>query len=103
MRRSRCLPTICRWSSPTVAGERCSPEILLRVGSYAYRASGLVQAILCEVSTAQRWHQSRNIRPQPKATAIFESNGRFAVVTTRSDLPRFASKYGARETVDETK
>jgi hypothetical protein len=47
--------------------------------------------------------KSETFGPNPKAIAIYESNGRFAIVTTRSDLPKFASNNRATGTADENK
>jgi hypothetical protein len=41
--------------------------------------------------------------PNPKATAIYEINGRFVTVTIRSDLPKFVSNNRATGTADENK
>ena len=41
--------------------------------------------------------------PNGKGIAIFESNGRFALVTIRSDLPRFASNNRGTGTADENR
>jgi hypothetical protein len=39
----------------------------------------------------------------PKAIAIFQKDGRMAVITARSDLPKFASGSRATGTADENK
>jgi hypothetical protein len=39
----------------------------------------------------------------PKATAIYETNGRFVSITIRSDLPKFASNNRTTGTADENK
>jgi hypothetical protein len=41
--------------------------------------------------------------PNAKGIAIFDSNGRFILITTRSDLPRFASNNRGTGTADENR
>ena len=41
--------------------------------------------------------------PNPKGIFIYESNGRFAIISTRADIPKFASNNRGTGTADENK
>ena len=41
--------------------------------------------------------------PNAQGIVIFDSSGRFTLVTTRSDLPKFASNKRAKGTADENR
>lgn len=41
--------------------------------------------------------------PNPKGTMTFDSGGRFSIIVTRSDLPKFASNNRAAGTSEENK
>jgi Lipocalin-like domain len=55
------------------------------------------------VNTAPNGTKSDLFGPNPKGIQIFESNGRYAQIGTRSDLPKFGSNNRATGTADENK
>ena len=55
------------------------------------------------VSTAADGTKTDFLGPNPKGIAVYERGGRFVVVLTRSDLPKFASGSRLQGTADENK
>jgi len=52
-------------------------------------------------STTRDGRKIQPFGPNPRGVAIFDSNGRFAIVTSRPDLPKFASNDRMRGTAEE--
>src|ERR1700704_3329899 len=55
------------------------------------------------INTAANGTKSELFGPNPKGSMIFESNGRFSQIGTRSDLPKFGTNNRATGTADENK
>jgi hypothetical protein len=55
------------------------------------------------MNTATNGTKSELFGPNPKGLMIFESNGHFALITMRSDLPKFGTNNRATGTADENK
>jgi len=55
------------------------------------------------VTISQDGRRSDVFGPNPNALLIFDANGRFASVTTRPDLPKFASNNRMQGTAEENK
>ena len=55
------------------------------------------------VNISQDGRRTEPFGPNPKSLAIFDSNGRFAIVTVRPDLPKFASNNRMLGTPEENK
>jgi hypothetical protein len=54
-------------------------------------------------NTAENGTKSELFGPSPKGLMIFESNGRFSQIGTRSDVAKFATNNRATGTADENK
>jgi hypothetical protein len=55
------------------------------------------------INTATNGTKSEPFGPNPKGLLIFESNGRFSLITVRPDLPKFGTNNRATGTADENK
>src|ERR1700688_3009210 len=54
-------------------------------------------------NTATNGTKSELFGPNPKGLLMFESDGRFSLITVRSDLPKFGTNNRATGTADENK
>ena len=54
-----------------------------------------------DVSTTSDGHKLLPFGPNPKGIAIFDNDGRFAIVVSRPDLPKFASDNRMQGTATE--
>jgi hypothetical protein len=76
--------------------------LLLTASAHAQITKNLVGTWMLASNTAQRDGKTiDNFGPNPKGTLILNSNGRFAVIVMRSDLPKFASSR-ENATADES-
>lgn len=71
-------------------------------------AKGLKQQIVGTWSLVEQWVEQDGKKTQrfgqnPKGITIYESNGRFASILLRPDLPKFASNSAMTGTADENK
>ena len=55
------------------------------------------------INTAANGAKSDLFGPNPKGLLIFESNGRFSLISVRSDLPKFGTNNRATGTAEENK
>jgi Lipocalin-like domain len=55
------------------------------------------------INTATNGTKSEPFGPNPKGLLIFESNGRFSLITVRPDLPKCGTNNRATGTADENK
>ena len=55
------------------------------------------------INTAANGTKSDLFGPNPKGLLIFESNGRFSLISVRSDLPKFGTNNRATGTAEENK
>jgi Lipocalin-like domain len=60
-------------------------------------------ATVSVINTAANGTKSEPFGPNPKGLLIFESNGRFSLITVRPDLPKFCTNNRATGTADENK
>jgi Lipocalin-like domain len=72
-------------------------------GAVAQTAKDLVGTWILEsdTSTTPDGRTTQPFGPNPQGVAIFDSSGRFAIVNSRSDLPKFASNDRMQGTVAE--
>ena len=59
--------------------------------------------LVSAVNTAADGTRTDSFGASPKGLYVFESNGRFAIVTVRADLPKFASDNRNEGTPEENK
>jgi len=59
--------------------------------------------LVSDTNTASDGHTVQPFGLTPQGIAIFDSNGHFAIVNARSDLPQFASNNRMHGTADENK
>ena len=78
-------------SAPSAASAQISKEI---IGTWA---------LVSNSSVTPDGKRTHTFGPAPIGTLMFDSNGRFTVVTMRSDLPKFAGKGFRDGTPDEYK
>ena len=69
----------------------------------AQTASDLVGtwSLVSDINTAADGRKIEPFSPNPRGMAIFESDGRFAIVISRPDLPKFASNNRMQGTPKE--
>ena len=69
----------------------------------AQTASDLVGTwrLVSDINTAADGRKIEPFSPNPRGLAIFESDGRFAIVISRPDLPKFASNNRMQGTPQE--
>lgn len=72
------------------------------------KASELSQQMVGTWSLSEQWVEQDGKKTQrfgahPKGIAIYDSNGRFATILLRTDLPKFASNNAMTGTADENK
>ena len=91
------------------------PALLLVLGLAPLTGDAVAQQKTLKEQLVGSWLMVTNINtlpdgtkvdtygPNAKGIAIFESNGRFTLVTIRSDLPRFASNNRGTGTADENR
>jgi hypothetical protein len=60
-------------------------------------------SMVSNITTRSDGTKTDTFGPNPKAMVVYESNGRVVSVTTRSDLPKFASNNRSTGTADENK
>ena len=74
-------------------------------GAVAQTAKDLVGtwALVSDTNTAPDGHTVQPFGPAPQGIAIFNSDGHFAIVNARSDLPKFASDNRMHGTAEENK
>ena len=80
-----------------LAGDAVAQQKTLKeqlVGTWTFVSAVDVQK---DGSKTDRWG------PNPKGMVMFDANGRYAFVITRSDLPQFASKNVTQGTAEENK
>jgi len=58
-------------------------------------------ALKSDDTTTPDGHAVQPFGPNPRGIAIFDSNGRFAIVASRPDLPKFASNNRMHGTAEE--
>lgn len=59
--------------------------------------------LVSDTNTAPDGHTVQPFGPTPQGIATFDSNGHFAIVNARSDLPKFASNNRMHGTAEENK
>lgn len=59
--------------------------------------------VVSNITTRPDGTKADTFGPNPKGIFIYESNGRFAIVSTRADVPKFASNNRGTGTADENK
>jgi len=74
-------------------------------GAVAQTAKDLVgtRALVSDTNTAPDGHTVQPFGSTPQGIAIFNSDGHFAIVNARSDLPKFASDNRMHGTAEENK
>src|SRR5437660_1311099 len=81
--------------------------VLLGIGTAALAQEGKdlvgTWAQISNVNTASDGTKSDLFGPNPKGQAIYGSDGRFALILHRAELPKFASNNRAQGTPDENK
>jgi hypothetical protein len=78
--------------------------ILFTNFAHAQTAKDLVGAWVAVSNVAQQdGIKSQPYGPNPKGMLIFESNGRYGLVLSREDVPKFASNSRTNGTVDENR
>ncbi len=100
------MKTICRTALPALAAVAFVAFAShggsnQKTGSLKQRVQGtwtLVSAVL-----DQEGKKSEPFGPGPKGSVILTNNGRFALIITRADLPKFASNVRTTGTAEENK
>ena len=59
--------------------------------------------LVSDVNTSADGRKGEPFGPTPRGMAIFDSDGRFAIVVSRPDLPKFASNNRMQGTAEENK
>jgi hypothetical protein len=93
-------PTILSISATTALG-----LALLPGNAFGQTAKDLVGTWtqVSNVTISQDGRRTEPFGPNPKSVAIFDSNGHFATITVRPDLPKFASNNRMQGTPEENK
>lgn len=97
-----------RVSKYTVMALLVGAAVLAKDTGAQQKASEPRQQLIGTWSLAEQWVEQDGKRIQrfganPKGLAIYDSNGRFATILLRNDLPKFASNNAMTGTADEYK
>src|SRR5579863_8371025 len=81
----------CLWTVVPSAGAQSVKDL---VGTWA---------LVSDTNTAPDGRTVQPFGPTPLGIAMFDSNGHFAIVNARSDLPKFTSNNRMQGTAEENK